>query len=202
MSDIEYEETYYNNNYFNQIEAEEHFDNICEYLEDDLDEMREIAGMYGDEDLLEDCSAMDLLDFLKNGDRIKVKKVIDKNDIFIPYPEEFDEEITCEWDIKFDGPEWVVLKTEQQLREDQEKQRQWEEENRERLEMERLEKEKQMKEEALRLKAQQNKYNWTLPAELRGIDTTPKKKKVSKSKRRKERRKGGFRVNRGNPEKM
>jgi len=198
MSDFEYEEYYYN--HYNQIEMEEEFENLCNDLEYDLDELKEIAEMYGEE-FLQNCSIIDLLDFLQNGDKLKVKKEKDGNDIFIPYPEDYENEEDLdnqenEWDINEEGPKWVIVKSDKELEEDRKKQQLWEEKNRERLEQERLKKEKELEEKTLKIKAMKNKYNWTLPEDLRGINDTKKQKpKVSKSKRRKERKRGGFKVN-------
>lgn len=113
-----------------------------------------------------------------------------QDNIFISDPIEYEEEE--------DNSRWVTVTSNGLIYCDDEKKAQEEREEKE--------KQQKLKEEEARAKDENNKHNWTMTREERGLPKVqpkpqPVKPKVSKSKRRKNRRRG-FKINKSKPSKM
>lgn len=149
--------------------------------------------------LLKYMDSVDLFNFLADGDCAEPKRYVkETDDIFISGPVNYDFTEESE-----PVSNWVTILTEQEQFEEDAKKQQWIDENKERLEYQKQQKIKARKQKELIAKAKANKFNWNLPAELRGIvkpkpsirPTKNVKPKQQKSKNRRK-SKGGFKVRR------
>ena len=166
-----------------QIATEKAFDEVCDLVEEEMKLRRKCAintGTYDEEFdnhfLMSSASQEEMLDYLEFGiipEHLKPKKYIkQKIDIFIPGPIE-----TMIYDTApFDFSKNEETEEEKQAKKEEEKQK------------------------LLEQYAKNNKHNWTLSKELRGIVSKPKKKE-SKSKKRKNRRRK-FKINKDFPATM
>lgn len=222
--------SYYNDEEQYDIEceqAEQEFNNMDKLIDGDFkmvekrmkSMMSEIQGS-ANPFLMMNIDSAALLNFVYTEKCEEPKRYVprDGNDIYIQGPMDIDEVMEACYGEQ--ETEWVVCRSEKQQHEYERQQQEWLEENKEHIEAEQQKKEEEQKQKELVEKAKANQFNWTLPAELRGIVKKKQQKpKVSKSQRRKNRRKtyqvnktlpplpsqkktGGFRVNRSNPAKM
>ena len=167
-----------------QIAAEQYFDGLCDLVEEQIEISKEWAiynGEYDEENnneyLMTTSSYDDMLDYLETR---AVPENLESN-----YYEEEEQETYIPGPVEptfYDLTPFTIEKpTEETAEEKQAK----------------IEAEKQ---KALEEYAKNNKHNWTLPKELRGIESKPKKKSSKSQKRKNRRRK--FKINKNFPSTM
>lgn len=140
--------------------------------------------------LLKYMDSTDLFNFLYE-EKFSNKQVKQQPELILPEP-------TTNYDYKpISKGNWVVIRSRKEQEEYDREQQEYLEANKEKIEKEKQKKMEEQKQKELQVKAKANKYNWTLPAELRGI-VKQEKPKLSKSQKRRNRRKA-FKVNKNNP---
>ena len=172
-----------------QAKADEEFDLEYDLCQEAHNSMMKIVNNSLNPWLLNTCTPTDIMNLVETGEfqlpSYVLNRTKSKQDNCIGYIEPID--ITnCEQIDHSDG--WVTI-TDSKLKSQREKKLA-------RIQKERKEKKMiQKRKEELRKKHQANKHNWTLTREQRGLPKIQPKPKESKPKRRKNRRRGGFRVN-------
>ena len=163
------------------------FDEAYDLVEKSYNNMMEIVNNSNNTGLLYSCAVSNLFDLLTTENYEMPKKYKKEKDIYIMDPILIDPDEDLE---NKKTEKWIVCRSHKQQEEYDKKYQRWLNKNKEKIEEKKQKQIEEQKQIELQEKAKANKFNWTLPAELRGIvKPKPQKPKISKTQRRRNRRK-------------